>query len=431
MWKHFRTTLAVFLLLSFLEAGPAVYLYVIKFENLTQEKSIDWLGLGFVDMINAKMASQEKVKLRNQDDLEKIMNKRSLLLHQPRGSRNFLLLGKFERKLDKIDVSLQLIDIATWEEADRRKLSGKYNEVAALNLKLTSTVEMMLATYIPASKKKANIYPEFSVSKIPGKRSSILSESKKVSKSIHTAIDELEKSMDFVIGARGEEPKEGVKKVDDEWVLDLGSSSQPSYNPENDVNTLMLLDVLDDLMDSPYNVNIQKPTFEYDVENRKMMNVRINIVYSLKDHVIKDMLKSLPYTGLKQDGSLMIISFNKEKFNFSEALSEKIRFSKYRAVPVILFLNDRNTPAVVIVDTPEASIHQLKSNRLHYIADHRFSPLIDFTIGGWSLQVAMESVEIPVTYTFSLPINTADSIRRIKLKFIPEAELSSYLHSLL
>jgi len=69
MWKHFRTTLAYILLFSFLEAGPAVYLYVIKFENLTQEKSIDWLGQGFVDMINAKIGSKDYVKLRNQDDL--------------------------------------------------------------------------------------------------------------------------------------------------------------------------------------------------------------------------------------------------------------------------------------------------------------------------------------------------------------------------
>ncbi|MCH7764215.1 MAG: hypothetical protein IIB95_10845 [Candidatus Marinimicrobia bacterium] len=431
MWKHFRTTLAVFLLLSFLEAGPSVYLYVIKFENITQEKSIDWLGQGFVDMINAKMASEEKVKLRNQDDLEKIMNKRSLLLHQPRGSRNFLLLGKFERKLDKIDVSLQLIDIATWEEADRRKLSGNYNEVAALNLKLTSTVEMMLATYIPVSKKKANIYPEFSVGKISAKRSSVLTESRRVSKSIHTAIDELEKSMDFVIGARGEESKDGAVKIGEEWVLDLGSSSQPSYNPEYDTNTQMLMVVLDDLMKSPYNVKMNKPKFEYDVDNTNVMNVLFEVEYSLKDHIIKDMLKSLPYTGLKQDGSLMIFTFNKDKFNFSNALKEKIRFGQYRSIPVLTFLNESNDPTVLIVDSPEMAIHQLKSNRIHYVVDHRFSPLIDFTIGGWSLQVAMESVEIPITYRFSLPIDTADSIRRISLKFIPEAELSSYLQSLL
>tara|TARA_B100002003_G_scaffold53491_1_gene48794 strand:- start:39 stop:620 length:582 start_codon:yes stop_codon:yes gene_type:complete len=193
----------------------------------------------------------------------------------------------------------------------------------------------------------------------------------------------------------------------------------------------MLTNVLNDLMSNPYNVIIKKPTFEFNEENTNKMNVRLQIEYSLKEHVISDMLKSLPYSGLKQNGSLMIFDFNKEKFNFSDVLHEKIRFGQYRAIPVISFLNEFNKPVVLIVDTPEAAIHQLESANVHYFTDHKFSPLIDFTIGGWSLQVAMESVKIPVTYTFSLPIPTADSIRRVSLKFVPETELSSFLQSLL
>ena len=418
-------------LFTVLQAGPSVYLYIIKFDNVTQEPSIDWLGQGFVDMLNAKLTDVSKLRLQDQHDLEAIMNNRSLLLHQPRGSRNFLLLGKFERKLDDIKINLQLVDIATWEEADRRRLSGNYNKVSELNLKLTTTVETMLSPFIPVDKKKKSIYPEFSIDKSPPKKSSIFSDSKNVSRDIDMAIDELEKSMDLVIGARSLHSKDESFKEGEEWVLDLGSSAQPSYNPENDANTLMLTNVLDDLMSSPYNVNIKKPTFEYDEENTKKMNVNLQIEYSLKEHVISDMLKSLPYTGLKQTGSLMIFDFNKEKFNLSDALHEKIRYGQYRAIPVISFLNEFKKPVVLIVDTPEAAIHQLESANVHYFTVHKFSPLIDFTIGGWSLQVAMESVKIPVTYTFSLPIPTADSIRRVSLKFVPETELSSFLQSLL
>ncbi len=431
MRKSIYTIISSIFLLSALSAGPTVYLYIINFDNVTQESSIDWLGQAFVDMLNAKLVDIGKLRLQGQDDLEAIMNNRSLLLHQPRGSRNFLLLGKFERKLDNVDVSLQLVDIATWEEADRRKLSGNYNKISKLNMKLTSTVETMLTPFIPIDKKKKTVYPEFSVDKPALKKPSIYTDSKAVSKDINSAIEELEKSMDIAIGARDIAKPNETFKEGEEWVLDLGSSAQPSYNPENDANTLMLVNVLDDLMASPYNVEIQKPIFEYDEKNAKIMNVSISIEYSLKGHVIADMLKSLPYTGLKQDGSLMIFDFNKEKFNFSDALHEKIRFGKYRAVPVISFLNEVNKPAVLIVDTPEAAIHQLESNNVHYVADHRFSPLIDFTIGGWALQVAMESVKIPVTYHFKTPIHTADSIRRVSLKFVPESELPFFLQSLL
>jgi TolB-like protein len=431
MRKPIQTIISVIFFFSALQAGPSVYLYIIKFDNVTQESSIDWLGDGFVNMLNAKLVDVSKLRLKGQDDLEAIMNNRSLLLHQPRGSRNFLLLGKYERKLDNVKVSLQLIDIATWEEADRRKINGNYNEVSDLNMKLTTTVEFMLTAFIPIDKKKKSIYPEFTIDKSESKKSTIFTNSKDVSRNIDKAIDELEKSMDLVIGARGVDFKDETLKKGEEWVLELGSSSQPSYNPENDANSLMLMKVLDDLMSSPYNIIIKKPLFEFDVENVKNMNVSIQIEYSLKEHIIADMLKSLPYTGLKQDGTLMVFDFNKEKFNFSDAIRKKIRFGKYRAIPVISFLNEFNKPAVLIVDSPEAAIHRLESRNVHYVTDHKFSPLIDFTIGGWSMQIAMESVKIPVRYSFILPIETADSIRRISLKFVPEAELSTYLQSIL
>ena len=431
MWKLIHSIISSLVLFSVLQAGPAVYLYIIQFDNVTQESSIDWLGQGFIDMLNAKLTDVSKLRLRGQEDLESIMNNRSLLLHQPRGSRNFLLLGKFERKLDNVEINLQLVDIATWDEADRRNLTGNYNKISELNLKLNSTVEAMLAPFIPLEKKKKSIYPEFSLKKPPAINSSIYTDTKNVSRNIDKAIDELEKSMDLVIGARGVDSKDETLKKGEEWVLELGSSSQPSYNPENDANSLMLMKVLDDLMSSPYNIIIKKPLFEFDVENAKNMNVSIQIEYSLKEHIIIDMLKSLPYTGLKQDGTLMVFDFNKEKFNFSDAIREKIRFGKYRAIPVISFLNEFNKPAVLIVDSPEAAIHRLESRNVHYVTDHKFSPLIDFTIGGWSMQVALESVKIPVRYSFILPIETADSIRRISLKFVPEAELSTYLQSIL
>ena len=44
------------------------------------------------------------------------MNNRSLLLKQPRDSRNILALGKFSRKMDEITVDMQFIDIANWDE---------------------------------------------------------------------------------------------------------------------------------------------------------------------------------------------------------------------------------------------------------------------------------------------------------------------------
>ncbi|MFQ6614339.1 MAG: hypothetical protein ACE5D1_05800, partial [Fidelibacterota bacterium] len=65
-----------------------------------------------------------------------------------------------------------------------------------------------------------------------------------------------------------------------------------------------------------------------------------------------------------------------------------------------------------------------------YIPTHHFSPLIDFTIGGWSLQVAMEAVDIPVIYRFKLPLDATGDLVRVKLKFVANDELSRYITQL-
>ena len=82
---------------------------------------------------------------------------------------------------------------------------------------------------------------------------------------------------------------------------------------------------------------------------------------------------------------------------------------------------------MVIVDTPEAYWHSKTSDEILFVPTHHFSPLIDFTIGGWSLQIAMETVKIHVEYTFTMKVNEIQQLGKVSLKFVPENELESFL----
>ena len=62
---------------------------------------------------------------------------------------------------------------------------------------------------------------------------------------------------------------------------------------------------------------------------------------------------------------------------------------------------------------------------------HQFSPLIDFTVGGWSIQVAMETVEIQAVYEFILPVSEVESLSNVSLKFINENDLKKFLDPIL
>ena len=415
---------------NFLTAAPKLYLYLLPFDNINNEQAIAWLGTGFTDMLTKEMTAIEGLFLRNRSDLENIMNNRGLLLKQPRDSRNILVLGKYSRKMDEISIDMQFIDIANWEELDQRKVIGSYNNIPQLNNELAEVVKTVCIPYLPEKKTTKNIYPDFTTPQataIPrtfGERGAV------ITSSIDAALIELEQSMDFVIGARGK-PKEVPAKgpvAEDEWVVDINNRPFNEPLPENVNNTVLLDQVLANLMDKPYDVFIYKPTYVYDEdEDDKMITVNMRVDYGIKGDIINDMLTSLPYTGLKQDGSLTIVYFDRENFNFSPELTKDISLGNYRSVPVIRFLDKDGIIMAIILDTPESRWYDMSSNKIHFIPLHQFSPLVDFTMGGWSLQVALEDVEIKAHYSLQMSIEEVDRISRVSLKFVPEADLGAII----
>ena len=415
---------------NFLVAAPKLYLYLLPFDNNNNEQVIAWLGTGFTDMLTKEMTAIEGLFLRNRSDLENIMNNRGLLLKQPRDSRNILVLGQYSRKMDEISIDMQFIDIANWEELDQREVIGSYNNIPQLNNELADVVKTVCTPYLPEKKTTKKIYPDFTTPQataIPrtfGERGAV------ITSSIDDALIELEQSMDFVIGARGK-PKEAPAKervAEDEWVVDINNRPFNEPLPENVNNTVLLDQVLDNLMDKPYDVFIYKPTYVYDEdEDDKMITVNMRVDYGIKGDIINDMLTSLPYTGLKQDGSLTIVHFDRENFNFSPELTKNISLGNYRSVPVIRFLDKDGIIMAIILDTPESRWYDMSSNKIHFIPLHQFSPLVDFTMGGWSLQVALEDVEIKAHYSLQMSIEEVDRISRVSLKFVPEAELGAII----
>ena len=200
---------------------------------------------------------------------------------------------------------------------------------------------------------------------------------------------ELEKKLDLNIGARGEEDPKALREENGEWVLDISKDNYEDSRPENEFNTAMMVDVLGNLMSNPYQVKLDRPQFNYDPDNRKEFQISLPVQYQLKGSIIKDMLKSLPYSGLKQDGNLTVFYFNRDKYNFPEDIAENIQLGTYRSTPVIQLLDQSGKPLAVLVDSPDKGIHGMYSDRVLFKTFRFFSPLIDFAVGGWSMQVSL------------------------------------------
>ena len=430
MRTKIKSIISSLLLMGVLSSAPPVLnVYVIPFDNIKNDVAIGWLSDAFAEMINAELTEQDRIYLKGKAGLEEVMTNRSLLLQQRPGTKNLLILGKFERSLDKISISVQLIDISSWDELGNRKMRGNYNDVTGLNRLLTESVNMMMTPYLPKAEK--SIYPTLTEGKRMRNPPTYAEKAIEVSSAIDEAIIELEKKLDISIGARGEEDPTEAREEDGEWVLDLSKDNYEDSRTENEFNTSIMVDVLSNLMSNPYQVKLDRPQFNYDPDNRKEFQITLPVNYKLKASIIKEMLESLPYSGIKQDGNLTVFYFNRDKYNFPKDISDNIQRGKYRSIPVIQLLDEKGDPVAILVDTPDHKIHGLSSDRVVFRPFRNFSPLIDFTVGGWSMQVSLETVDIPVEYRFKMNVSAANNISRVSLKFVPEGELHSFLSKLL
>jgi len=431
-----KVLFSLFLISAACAREPYAYVYLLPFDNIQNDPAVEWIAAGLADMVQEEIKNIYGVRIKTKEDLETIMNDRALMLKQPRGSRNLLVLGKYNRQLDKVHVTIQVVDVATWEELGKSQITEVYTQVNKLNKSVGSSVHQMIKPFLPAQPvAKISPFPKYAEPEIKKERHSISIQAEKVASNLDQQIAELEASMDFLLGARERDkarPKKEVPRFDTgEWTMDFDVDRKMGDNPENAGNTQMLSMVLDQLLTNPYEVELQRPEFDYHEDDDLYMTVRFPVIYRLKEKILKDMLSSLPYTGLEQNGTLTIFYFDRTKFNFPKKHVDAIKSGTFRIVPVIRIFDQNRNTLIVVADTPETYWHSKGSDKVLYVPQHQFSPLIDFSIGGWSIQVAMETVDIQAVYEFILPVNEVESLSNVSLKFVNEKDLKSFLEPIL
>ncbi|MFQ6675644.1 MAG: hypothetical protein ACE5LH_04780 [Fidelibacterota bacterium] len=427
-----RSVLTLFFLSSVnLPAGtpaPApkwLNLYVLDFDNLRSDPSVAWLGQGLADMLRQRFGELDGVRTLGREDLERILQDRTGLLRQPAGTRNVLVMGTFVRDLDRVTANVQLIDIATWEEMGRTSSAGSVNQITGLTEELFSGIRQAIQKEIP---------PQEGVAALPGRVPTAeppeyARQVQDINVSMSSALEDLEEAMDLAIGARqkGEETVESHGRYTRDFSFDPSGASDEM--PRKDLDALET--ILSIISRNPYKVTIGKPGIE--VPDRKETDVILSIpvVYSLRENLIRDLLSTLPFTGIREDGSLTTLEFSRKKFPISSRLSDDISRGAFRVIPVIQVLDRGNVPRTVVVDTPDPYWHRQTSSNVILKTEHIFSPLVAFSVSGWSLQVTMESVDIEATYKVSVPRDDLQDYSRVQLEFVPEPELSDFLSAIL
>ena len=400
-------------------------LYIPEFDNLKNEESLEWLSSGFVDILSKKFNEVDGVRVYGRSALEKILQDKSILLTQRVGTKNILLMGTYIRNLDEVTVNIQIINVSNWDDIGIFSSVSSMSNVPTMGDKIFQQITKALGNNIPAIKQNSLASPFLKQSDIP----EMNRQTKEVSKSIDNALENLEEAMDVYIGARTKE--EGTIISEGRFTKELNFGNKKIPNAPETKEALLLEEILERIGSNPYDVEINDPKIEIDPEsegNSVLFSLSIN--YTLKEDLIQEMLRSLPYTGVRQEGSLTTIEFSRDKFPVSGNLNERIIKGDFRIVPIVQLLNNNGGIHTTILDTGDPYWHNELRKDKKAITEHIFSPLVAFTVSGWSLQVTMEAVEITAIYTLEFSRGEISNLSRINVEFVPESELRNFISSL-
>ena len=419
------------LILSFLVITNSVWsaprwlnLYIPEFDNIRNDPSVAWLSSGFVDILSKKFTEIDGVRVYGRSSLEKILQDKSSFLTQRPGTENILIMATFSRQLDQVNVNAQLIDVANWDELASVRLIGSMNNITMFGDELFVKISEKIKDRIPPSLKVGELQSLGGYTESP----ELNRQAKEVGSSLKNALSGLEKAMDVYIGARGT-PDETVSSKG-KYTRQLNFGTKESVSEAVSRESMMLEEILETIASNPYTVIIQEPKVEVDPKSKgKSIFLTIPIKYSLKENLISDMLRSLPYTGVKHDGTLTSVEFARNKFPISESLNHRITKGKYRVVPVVQLLNQSGGIHTAIIDSGDPHWNQQSSLFSNAIVENIFSPLVAFTLSGWSLQVTMEAVDINANYSIEMSRSEVGQLSEIVVEFVPESNLKKFLNA--
>lgn len=397
-------------------------LYVPEFDNLRNDPSVAWLSSGFVDIVNKKFGEMDGVRVFGRAALEKILQDKSVLLTQRPGTENILIMGTFSRELDQITVNAQIINVANWQELGTIRTVGSMNKITEIGEDLFTKVSAGLRERLPPSPKPGELQPLAGRADQP----EMNRQTKEVGASIDRALEGLEKAMDVYIGARGVGNATVPSRGKFSRELNFGTKEAPSEPASRDA--LMLAEILELVAANPYHAEIGEPKVEVDPESKgKTVLLSLPVTYSLKENLIGEMLRTLPYTGVRQEGTLTTIEFARNRFPISSELSDRISRGEFRIIPVVQLLDQYGKVQTAILDSNDPYWHNESRKNKSTRTEQIFSQLVVFTVSGWSLQVTMEAVEIGATYTLEMPREEVSRLSRVVVEFVPESEVRRFL----
>ena len=416
MLKYLKIYLTLFILTFILCASDYNTLILLEFENTNQNKEYDDLKHKLPNLI------KESVLLNNDIDIDYAGKIEPYLGIENSEYKNaLLLLGKFSIDKLKVEVSLDLYDLSTWNKVSRDFYFCHLSDKACFENELMNYSTNLLPLYF----SNKNIEDEIVLSSTDSSR--VINDLP--TDNLFFAIDNF--AVEAELSYSWDKISENGAQYGDRYYKDINKEDQKNIVANSrEKNTEKLISYFNKVILNPYDVEIQNINMEYDDVNNNYIDLIVPVTYEIKKNLIEDMLTTLPHLSTSHSIGNLVIKFFDSDFIISNSHTDKYGFMKYQVIPV-LFLSDNKGKInyIYIDDYSSTSLNDFNSE-VFTSSSSRFYPLFAITPGKDNIQINLDMTSLNIEYNFRVSVDEISKYSKVAIKFLHQKEIESIIDKL-
>ena len=403
-------------------------LYLMEFENINKDFTINHLQKAFPDLIKENYAFRTDIQVEYAGEIEPYLSNDFFV------DENSALIvnGRYYSTGEQVDVELEAYDIHTWELLEKKNFFCNVDDVVCLHDTFLLAIEEMLnphfvddmAIYSNEEVKLSDRTVDLTRSNRDDETNYTIYEG--VQNNIFDELDEMATYAEFNFDINQNSSEHG--QYGDRYFREFDFSSDDSEKISSvDDNTSNLIKIIDQFLSNPYNVQIGEMDMKFNEYNRQMVDIVIPVEYSVKNSLIQDLLLNIPHEKLINSSGLVKLNFSNSNFKFDPELVEKLAYMKYQVFPVLYFTNKKGELQQVLIDTWKKKYSNIGINDIPLIRADNFSPLFSIKPSSTSIQMNIDVSNLVTKYEFSVPYNTFGKYTKLSIKVLLESQLDRYL----
>jgi len=400
----------------------------MEFENINKDFTINHLQKALPDLIKENYAFRTDIQVEYAGDIEPYLSNDTFVGESPA----LIVNGRYFSTGKRVDVELEAYDIHTWELLEKKNFFCNSDDVVCLHDAFLIAIEEMLS---PHFVDEGFLYPNDDV-KLSNRTVDLsqFSSTSQKSNSIYedmqnNIFDELDEmatyaEFNFDMNQNSSEHGQYGNRYFREFDFSSGEAAKIS---SVDDNTDRLIEIIDQFLRNPYNVQIGEMVVKFNKYNREIVDVAVPVEYAVKNSLIQDLLLNIPHEKLVNSSGLVQLKFSNSNFKFDPKLVEKLAYMKYQVFPVLYFTSEKGELQQVVIDTWKKKYSGIEINDIPFIRVDNFSPLFSIKPSSNSIQMNIDVSNLVTLYQFSVPYNTFGKYTKLSIKFLLESQLDRYL----